>query len=93
MKLRELINEFAATVTATSVKVQPADRSLPAATRFTPEQVANAIRHKLTTSGHKIMEPLLIKSVGGNRYSITGQGINLMATFDNNTGKVDLFRA
>jgi hypothetical protein len=93
MKLKDLLNEFAATVTANTIKVQPNDRSLPAVTRFTPEQVANAIRYKITTSGHKIVEPLLIKSTGGNRYSITGQGTNLMATFDNNTGKVDLFNA
>jgi len=91
MKLRELINEFAATVTASTIKVQPNDRSLPAVTRFTPEQVANAIRYKITTSGHKIVEPLLIKSTGGNRYSVTGHGLNMVATFDNATGKVDLF--
>jgi hypothetical protein len=91
MKLRELLLELAATVTSTGVKVSTMDRSLPGATRFTPEQVAGAIRQKLIVSGYKIVEPLSIRSAGGNKYTVTGPGVNVTATFDNNTGKVDIF--
>ena len=91
MTLNQLLNELSATVTATGVSV--GERAVPGNTRYTPEQIANAIRFKLVSSGTKITQPLTIKSVGGNKYSVIGQGLNLVATFDNNTGKVDLFQA
>jgi hypothetical protein len=91
MKLRDLLTELAATVTATGTKVSAADRSLPAGTRFSPEQVAAAIRQKLIVSGYKIIQPLSIRTAGNNQYSVTGPGISLMATFDNASGRVDIF--
>jgi len=91
MTLNQLLNELSANVTATGVAVT--ERGVPGNTRYTPEQIANAIRFKLVSSGTKITQPLTVKSMGGNKYSVIGQGLNLVATFDNNTGKVDLFQA
>jgi hypothetical protein len=93
MKLRELLNEISATITTTGIKVAPADRSLIGVTKFTPEQVAGAIRQKLLVSGYRLDQAATIKSMGGNKYSINSPNINLVATLDNNTGKVDLFAA
>ena len=92
MKLRELLIELAATVTATGAKVSAMDRSLPADSRFTPEQVASAIRQKLIVSGYKIIEPLSIRTAGGNKYTVTGPNVNLAVTFDNASGKVDIWK-
>jgi hypothetical protein len=75
------------------VKVSAMDRSLPGATRFTPEQVASAIRQKLIVSGYKIIEPLSIRSAGGNKYTVTSPNVNLAVTFDNASGKVDIFNS
>jgi|WetSurMetagenome_2_1015567.scaffolds.fasta_scaffold169114_2 hypothetical protein len=91
MTLNKLLNELSATVTATGVNI--GERGVPGNTRYTPEQIANAIRFKLVSSGTKITQPLTVKSVGGNKYSVIGQGLNLVATFDNASGKVDLFQA
>lgn len=91
MTLNQLLNELSATITTTGVSV--GERAVPGNTRYTPEQIANAIRFKLVSSGTKITQALTIKSLGGNKYSVIGQGLNLVATFDNTSGRVDLFQA
>ena len=90
--LRQVLTELTAQITQTGVKVSTMDRSLNGATRFTPEQVTAAIRQKLIVSGYKITGTYNIKTAGANQYSVAGPGINLVATFDNNSGKVDLFQ-
>jgi hypothetical protein len=90
MTLRKLLTELSAQITQNAVRVSAMDRSLPANTQFTPEQVSNAIRQKVLVSGYKITQPINVRSSGGNRYSVMGPGINLVATVDIN-GRVDLW--
>lgn len=92
MTFKELLTELAATIAQNGIKVSDSDKSLPANTNYSPDQVTAAIRHKLLTSGYKITQPLLVKTAGGNRYTVVGEDINLIATFDNTSGKIDLFQ-
>ena len=91
MTLRNLLTEISAQITQNAVRVSGTDRALPANTSWTPEQVANAIRQKVLVSGYKIAQPINVRSAGGNRYSVMGPGINLVATVDS-SGRVDLFQ-
>ena len=91
MTLRKLLHEVSAQITQNAVRVSTTDRSLPANTTWTPEQIVNAIRQKVLVSGYKISQPINVRSSGGNRYSVMGPGINLIATVDIN-GRVDLFQ-
>jgi hypothetical protein len=89
MKLKEMLNELAAVMDQKGVRVT--DRRVPATTRYTPEQIANSIRHKVLSTT-KIIDPMKITDLGNNKYKIVGSGTSMTATFDNASGKVELFK-
>jgi hypothetical protein len=93
MTINNLLAELTAQITQNGIKVSTTDRTLGAATRFTPEQVTNAVRQKLLVSGYKITGNVAVKSnpANVNQFIVTGAGINnLVVTFDYNTGAVTL---
>jgi len=93
MTINNLLAELTAQITQNGIKVSTADRTLGAATRFTPEQVSAAIRQKLLANGYKITGNVSVKSnpANVNQFIVTGAGINNLAvTFDYNTGAVTL---